>query len=122
MLNGIFPVLCTPFNEDEDVDEMSLRRLIEYVLCAKVSGIVVGGVASEIFKLSSAERYQITCITIEQVAGRVPVIVGTSHDSVQLGRRGASLRGCGDHGDATYCHSSFPGSRCRVLLCSWPCD
>ena len=82
-LKGIFPVLCTPFDEEEAVDEPSLRRLIDFVLGCSVSGVVVGGIASETMKLSSAERHRIIRITMEHVAGRVPVIVGASHDGTR---------------------------------------
>lgn len=70
---GVFPILVTPFDENRRVDEESLRRLIEFNLDAGVHGLGVV-LGSEIFKLSEAERDQVTRLVVDQVRGRVPVI------------------------------------------------
>lgn len=50
------PSLATPFNEDESVDEESLRNQIDYVLEEGVHGICVNAILGEGFKLTEEER------------------------------------------------------------------
>jgi 4-hydroxy-tetrahydrodipicolinate synthase len=59
-LEGVFPVLPTPFHEDGAVDEAGLRRLVRYLLRCGVDGITYPGVASEFAELSLAERVRLT--------------------------------------------------------------
>ena len=81
-LSGVFPVLPTPFDAQGQPDEPGLRRLVRYLLACGVDGITYPGVASEVAQLSSEERLRLTALVIEEVAGRVPVIVGASSPQV----------------------------------------
>lgn len=74
---GVCPILATPFDEQGRLDEDSMRSLIEFELKAGVHGLTLFGIAGESFKLSEAERDRLTQIVVEQVNGRVPLIVGT---------------------------------------------
>ena len=75
-MQGVFPILVTPFDEESRIDEDSLRRLIEFNLDAGVDGLGVA-LGSEVYKLTEAERGQVTRIVVDQVAGRVPVVINT---------------------------------------------
>jgi 4-hydroxy-tetrahydrodipicolinate synthase len=77
-LEGVFPVLPTPFHEDGAADEAGLRRLVRYLLRCGVDGITYPGVASEFAELSLVERVRLTHAVLQEVAGRVPVIVGAT--------------------------------------------
>ncbi|MGQ9556260.1 MAG: dihydrodipicolinate synthase family protein, partial [Anaerolineae bacterium] len=55
-MRGIFAILCTPFNEDESLDEDSLRREVNFVVEAGAHGIVAPVMASEFQTLSDSER------------------------------------------------------------------
>ena len=68
-MQGVFPILVTPFDEESRIDEDSLRRLIEFNLDAGVDGLGVA-LGSEVYKLTEAERGQVTRIVVDQVAGR----------------------------------------------------
>lgn len=78
VLTGVFPVLPTPFDRDGQVDEAGLRRLVRYLLHCGVDGMTYPGVASEVGQLTETERLRMTSAVLDEVAGRVPVIVGTS--------------------------------------------
>lgn len=78
---GIFNVLVTPFTEEGEVDEDSLRELIEFLLARGVDGFTALGVAGEAAKLSREERELVTEVVLDAAAGRVPVVVGTSHNT-----------------------------------------
>jgi len=82
-MHGVFPILITPFDEHAQLDEDSLRRLVEFNLAAGVHGLGVA-LGSEIFKLSEAERDQVTRIVVDQARGRVPVVVNTGAAGTEL--------------------------------------
>ena len=82
-MRGVFPILITPFDEHSQIDEDSLRRLVEFNLEAGVHGLGVA-LGSEVFKLSEAEREHVTRIVVDQVAGRVPVVINTGAPGTDL--------------------------------------
>ena len=78
VLCGVYAVVCTPFTENEELDEETLRRHLRFLLDARVHGIIPTGSTSEFASLSEAERKRVVDITIDEVKGRVPVVVGTA--------------------------------------------
>jgi 4-hydroxy-tetrahydrodipicolinate synthase len=75
---GIFPIPVTPFAPDLAVDHPSLRRQVAFCVDAGCHGIVYPGVASEFFTLTDDERHHAARTVIDEVSGRVPVIVGVA--------------------------------------------
>src|SRR6266567_3281309 len=73
---GIFPILVTPFDEREDIDEESLRRLVDFNIDAGVHGLGIA-LGSEILKLTEPERQHVISVVVDQTRGRVPVVVNT---------------------------------------------
>lgn len=82
-MQGVFPILVTPFDEGSQIDEESLRRLIEFNLEAGVHGLGVA-LGSEVFKLTEAERVAMTRIVVDQTARRVPVVINTGANGTDL--------------------------------------
>ncbi len=82
-MRGVYPILITPFDEAGRVDEESLRQLVEFDIEAGVHGIGVA-LGSEVFKLSEAERDQVTRIVVDQVRGRIPVVINTGAAGTDL--------------------------------------
>ncbi len=81
-LNGVFPVLPTPFDSDGEPDVISLRRLVRYLIRAGVDGLTYPGVASEFAQLSQDERVLLLEAVLDETADRIPVVAGvTSADS-----------------------------------------
>lgn len=78
-LTGILPVAPTPFHADGRVDEEGMRRVLDCMIDQGVDAICILANYSEQFLLSDAERETLTRISLEHVAGRVPVIVTISH-------------------------------------------
>lgn len=76
VIEGVVPILVTPFFEDGRIDEPSLRSLIDYNVEAGVHGLGVA-LGSEVFKFTEAERLEVISIVVSQVNGRVPVIINT---------------------------------------------
>jgi 4-hydroxy-tetrahydrodipicolinate synthase len=75
-MRGIFPILVTPFDEQERVDVDSLRNLVDFTIAAGVHGLGIA-LGSEIQKLTDPEREQVIRVVVDQVRGRVPVVVNT---------------------------------------------
>ncbi len=74
--HGVYPILPTPFTEDLEVDESSLRRLVDFQLDAGVHGMAILGFMGEAHKLVDGEREQVVRTVVHQASGRVPVWVG----------------------------------------------
>lgn len=75
-MTGVYPILVTPFDQKSRIDEESVRTLVEYNLGAGVHGLGIA-MGSEVLKLTEAERDQLTRTVVDQVRGRVPVVVNT---------------------------------------------
>jgi dihydrodipicolinate synthase/N-acetylneuraminate lyase len=83
-LSGVFPIAPTPFLESEALDLAGQRRVLDFMIDAGVDGICILANYSEQFSLTDSEREQLTALCLEHVAGRVPVIVTTSHYSARI--------------------------------------
>jgi dihydrodipicolinate synthase/N-acetylneuraminate lyase len=81
---GVFPVAPTPFTEDGALDLPSQKRCIDFMIDAGSQGICILANFSEQFVLADDERELLARTIIEHVAGRVPVIVTTTHFSSRL--------------------------------------
>lgn len=75
-LFGIVTVLNTPFTKDDQLDTESLRRNVQTALQAGINGFLVPAMASEVYKLSDAERLTMVETVLDEVNGQVPVIAG----------------------------------------------
>lgn len=73
---GVVPPISTPIDEHEHVDEKALRKLIDHCIDKGLHGIFVCGTNGECLGLTQAERNRAIKITLDQVAGRVPVLAG----------------------------------------------
>ncbi|MDE2239592.1 MAG: dihydrodipicolinate synthase family protein [Rhodospirillales bacterium] len=78
---GVFPVAPTIFDERGALDLEGQRRAVDFMIDAGSHGICILANFSEQFALSDDERERLVITILEHVAGRVPVIVTTSHFS-----------------------------------------
>ena len=76
---GIWPVAPTPFNADGTLDLEGMKRVLDCLIDQGADGICILANFSEQFLLSDQEREVLTRLSIEHIAGRVPVIVTISH-------------------------------------------
>ncbi len=77
--SGVFPVVPTTFHDDGTLDLESQKRCLDFMIDAGSNGLCILANFSEQFALSDEEREIITRTALEHVAGRVPVIVTTTH-------------------------------------------
>ena len=78
-INGVYPVLPTPFAPDGAPDVAAFLRLADFAIEAGVDGVVFPGMASEVETMSAAERGALVAALGAHLGGRVPFIVGASH-------------------------------------------
>ena len=81
---GVFPVVPTIFDEQGGIDLPGQLRAVDFMIDAGSNGLCILANFSEQFVLSDAERELLTRAILERVAGRVPVIVTTTHYSTQI--------------------------------------
>ena len=82
---GVFPILATPFETNENPDLESFGRLVRFIAGMGVDGITILGVLGEANRLLDREREQLIRTAIA-AAGKLPVIVGTSHSGSRAAR------------------------------------
>lgn len=81
-LEGVFSVLPTPFDGQGHVDQKSLRNVVDLYLNAGINGVTVLGVTGEVARLAPEERGVVVDTVLDQVKGRVPVVVGATADGL----------------------------------------
>lgn len=78
---GVFPVVPTVFDDRGALDREGQRRAVDFMIDAGSDGLCILANWSEQFALTDAERAELTRDILAHVAGRVPVIVTTTHFS-----------------------------------------
>ena len=86
-LFGIVTVLNTPFKTDNPIDFHALKINVGEAIKAGVSGFLVPAMASEVYKLSEAERIKMVEVVLEEVQGRLPVIAGAGETDLIKGKK-----------------------------------
>ena len=82
MLKGSIVALITPF-KDDNLDESSYRKLIDYHIKNGTNGVVPGGTTGESPTLSHNEHKKIIDIAVKECKGKIPVIAGTGSNSTE---------------------------------------
>src|SRR5579883_1226638 len=82
--SGVFPIAPTTFDDGGNLDLESQMRAIDFMIDAQVNGICILANFSEQMALTDDERERLTTTILDHVAGRVPVIVTTSHYSTRI--------------------------------------
>ena len=79
---GIITALITPFYQGE-LDKKSFVQLLQDQLLAGVDGFVINGTTGESPTLTPQEVSQLMEITMGEVSGQVPIILGIGHYNTQ---------------------------------------
>jgi 4-hydroxy-tetrahydrodipicolinate synthase len=75
-LMGCGTAIITPFRRDELLDEAALRGFVEFQISGGVDFLVACGTTGESVTMSEDEQARVVELTIEAVAGRIPVVAG----------------------------------------------
>lgn len=83
MIEGLVPILATPFLADGTLDRSSLRRLAAFQVEHGADGIGLFGLASEAFALTDSERLIIMADVREVVGAEQPLVAGAGSTGVE---------------------------------------
>jgi 4-hydroxy-tetrahydrodipicolinate synthase len=83
-INGVVPVIPTPFDENEAIDLAAVGRLIDFAVDSGAAAVCLPAYGSEFYKLSDAERESLIATATKRARGRVPVIAQANHDSSKI--------------------------------------
>jgi 4-hydroxy-tetrahydrodipicolinate synthase len=81
--NGVYPMVYALFGSDGKLNRAAMRRQISTMLAHEVHGVAVLGMATEVNKLSTAERRMLMEWAAEDVDGKVPLAVTVAEASVE---------------------------------------
>ncbi|MBS7247720.1 MAG: dihydrodipicolinate synthase family protein [Candidatus Freyarchaeota archaeon] len=84
MFRGVIPPIITPFNSEGGLDEAFLRSHVNYLIKCGVHGVFCLSSVGEFAYLSDEEKLRVMEVVVEEVAGRVPVLVGVGHFSCRV--------------------------------------
>ena len=82
-LSGTVIPLPTPFDEKGEVDEKVFREIIDFELRAKVDGLMVAGSYGQGPVMRPDQRMRVAEVAMEQVRGKVPVVVHVGAPDIQ---------------------------------------
>jgi len=80
-LRGCGTALVTPFHQDGSIDEAALRNLVAWQVESGIDFLVPCGTTGETPTLSHDEWLHVIDVTVEVVAGRVPILAGATANS-----------------------------------------
>ena len=80
---GCGTALVTPFQQDFSLDEAALRKLVQRQIRGGVDFLVPCGTTGESPTLTRREHLRVVEITLEESAGRVPVLAGAGGYNTQ---------------------------------------
>ena len=84
---GIYPILYAYFGRDGRLDEAAMRQQVRCCLAGGAQGIAVLGLATEVNKLSPAEKRDVVRWTAEEIAGRVALAVTVAEATAEQAAR-----------------------------------
>ncbi|HEX2692551.1 MAG TPA: 4-hydroxy-tetrahydrodipicolinate synthase [Gemmatimonadaceae bacterium] len=82
-LSGCGTALVTPFTPADGIDERSLRSFVDWQIASGVHFLVPCGSTGEAATMSIAEHRRVVEITVDQTAGRVPVVAGAASNDTK---------------------------------------
>jgi 4-hydroxy-tetrahydrodipicolinate synthase len=80
-IDGVVPIIPTPFLPQGGPDWNSLKRLLDFAVQGGVCAVCLPAYASEFYKLTDVERRDMVIHAVELMQGRLPVIGQVNHVS-----------------------------------------
>jgi 4-hydroxy-tetrahydrodipicolinate synthase len=80
---GVYSIIPTAFTDSGDLDPASQRTVVDLFIAKGANGLTALGVTGEVARLEERERAEILEVVVEQAAGRVPIIAGTSAEGTR---------------------------------------
>ncbi|MFB3826383.1 MAG: dihydrodipicolinate synthase family protein [Bryobacteraceae bacterium] len=90
-IDGIVPVIPTPFSEDEEIDWAAFGGLVEFACRSGACAFCLPAYASEFYKLSEEERRRLVVEAVRLAAGKIPVLAQVNYASAGQAARTARI-------------------------------
>lgn len=82
-ITGAHTAIITPFTKDNKINEDGLRHNIRFQISNGIDGIVALGTTGETPTLSSKEKEKIIRICVDEINGKIPLMIGCGTYSTQ---------------------------------------
>jgi 2-keto-3-deoxy-L-arabinonate dehydratase len=82
-IQGVIPVMMLPLNGDESIDEVTLRKEVDFAVRGGSAAVCAPGFATEFYKLTDEERRLVIRVVAEQTGHRVPMFASTGCGSAR---------------------------------------
>jgi 1-pyrroline-4-hydroxy-2-carboxylate deaminase len=96
---GYWVAAPTAFGPDRSLDEQAFRAVLRMYLSQGVHGLLVNGTTGEWFAQSPAERRRVAEVAVDEVSGRIPVVIGctsyTPAETIALAEHARSVGAAG---------------------------
>lgn len=93
---GIYTPAITPLTSEGQIDKTAFAEVLEYLIEAKVHGIIIGGSTGEYYAHTAQERLDLAALAKTVIGTRVPLIVGTgavrTEDSVEYAKAAKAIK------------------------------
>ena len=80
---GVYSIIPTAFTDSGELDAASQRTVVDLFIAKGANGLTALGVTGEVARLEERERNAVLEVVVEQAAGRVPIIAGTSAEGTR---------------------------------------
>lgn len=83
MLTGVITAMLTPFDENENIDYESTKKLIDLLIKKGINGLFILGTNGEFTSLKYSEKIKFAKFVSKYVSNRVPIIIGAGECSTK---------------------------------------
>lgn len=93
---GIYTPAITPLTAEGQIDRTAFAEVLEYLIEARVHGIIIGGSTGEYYAHTAQERFDLAALARDVIGSRIPLIVGTgavrTEDSVEYAKAAKAIK------------------------------
>jgi len=93
---GIYTPAITPLTAEGQIDRAAFAEVLEYLIEARVHGIIIGGSTGEYYAHTAQERFDLAALARDVIGSRLPLIVGTgavrTEDSVEYAKAAKAIK------------------------------
>jgi len=86
-MEGVVPIIPTPFTDHEEIDEEALRRLVDFACSCGVQAGCLPAYASEFYKLTDEEKLWVVKVAVHQAKGRIKIVAQCNHPALRTAIR-----------------------------------
>src|SRR5438045_3757361 len=83
-LQGVVPIIPTPFRADESIDLDGVARCVRFAVRCGVGAVCLPAYGSEFYKLTEAERLQVIETALAARQGQIKVLAQSNHPSARV--------------------------------------